>query len=172
LNNKIALIGIIGILVLVVAVSGCTSTNTSSNKTYSANGVTFIYPGNWTEQNLTSLQTTIGSTGTALAVVGDGSGNKFGVAKRNIGSNERVSSLSEWASGYNSSMQSQGSTYVSEKSLTVNGVDAYQMTFQDSGSYITDIFFVKNGTGYLVVHQSPNNDQQTLEQLLKNLQIT
>ncbi len=60
-------------LVLVVAASGCTSQqSTSSNKTYSANGVSFTYPGNWTEQNLTSLQSQVGSSADVLGVVGDG----------------------------------------------------------------------------------------------------
>jgi hypothetical protein len=160
-------------LVLVVAASGCTSQQTaSSNKTYSSNGVLFIYPGNWSEQNSTSLQSQLGSSGNVLAVVGDGANNKFGFAKLNIGSNQRVATLSEWASNYNSSMKEQGSTYVSEKSLTVDGVKAYQITMQDSGIYVTDVFFVKNGNGYLAVHASPNNDQKTLEMLMKNLTVT
>ena len=69
------LVFVLFILVVVVAASGCTSQNTSSNKTYSANGVSFTYPGNWTEQNMTTYQTQFGFTGTVLAVVGDGSNN-------------------------------------------------------------------------------------------------
>ena len=160
-------------LILVVAASGCTSQqSTSSNKTYSANGVSFTYPGNWTEQNLTSLQSQVGSSADVLGVVGDGSGNKFGVIRLNLGSNQRVATLNEWASNYNSSMKEQGSTYISEKSLTVDGVKAYEITLLGNNSYVSGIFFVKNGTGYVLTHASPNNDQKTLEMLMKNLTVT
>ena len=161
------------VLVLVVAASGCTSQqSTSTNKTYSANGVSFTYPGNWTEQNLTSLQSEAGSSADVLGVVGDGAVNKFGVFKLNPSSNQRVVSLSEWASNYNSTMKNQGSAYVSEKSLTVNGVKAYQMTMVKSGKYGTDVFFVKNGTGYIATYTSAKNDSETLDLLINNLKIS
>ena len=166
------LVFVLFILVLVVAASGCTSQNTSSNKTYSANGVSFIYPGNWTEQNITTYQTQFGSTGTVLGIVGDGSNNTFGVVKLNIGSNQRVATLSEWASNYNSTMKNSGSTYVSEKPLTVDGINAYQMTMIDLGSYVTNVFLIKNGTAYVVTYSSPTNDNETLNQLMNNLKIS
>jgi hypothetical protein len=165
------LVLVIVLLVVAVSASGCTSQNIS-NKTYSANGVSFIYPGNWSEQNATSLETELGSTGDVLAVVGNGSNYKFGFAKLNIGSNQRVATLSEWASNYNSTMRSKGSTYVSEKSSTVNGVKAYQLTMQSAGTYVTDVFFVKNGTGYLAVYASKSNDTEILDQLMQSLNVT
>ena len=165
---------IIIMLVLVVAASGCTSENSSSNKTYSANSVTFVYPGSWSEQNSTTLQSQVGSIGSVIAVVGDGSKSMFGIAKINVGSDERIASLNEWASSYNNTMKNRGVSYVSEKTLTVDGVDAMSMTLKesDSGSYVTDIFFVKNGTAYFAVYASTINDQQAIEQILKNLHIT
>lgn len=160
------------LLVLIVAASGCTNQqNLNLNKTYSSNGVSFIYPSNWTVQNSSTLQNQMRNTGEVLVVVGDGGSNKFGFAKLNISSNQRIASLSEWAANYNTTMKNQGSTYVSEKNLTVDGVDAYQITMQDSGSYVTDVFFVKEGNGYLAVHASPNNDQQTLDMIMKNLKV-
>jgi|WetSurMetagenome_2_1015567.scaffolds.fasta_scaffold152822_2 hypothetical protein len=160
-------------LVLVVAASGCTNQqSTSSNKTYSANGVSFAYPGNWTEQNLTSLQSQAGSSSDVLGVVGDGAVDRFGVFKLNPGSNQRVVSLSEWASNYNSTMKKQGSTYVSERSLTVDGVKAYQVTMLKSGTYGTDVFFIKNGTGYIATYTSKNNDNETIDLLINNLKIS
>lgn len=159
------------LLVLIVATLGCTSQNSNLNKSYSSNGVSFIYPSNWTVQNTSSLQNQMGSTGEVLAVVGDGNANKFGFAKLKIATNQRIATLNEWASNYNTTMKNQGSTYVSEKKLTVDGVNAYQITMQDSGSYVTDVFFVKEGKGYLAVHASPNNDQQTLDMLMNNLKV-
>lgn len=159
------------LLALVVSVSGCTSQNTTNNKTYSANGVSFTYPGSWSEENTSTLQSELGSAGTVIVVVGDNSTNKFGVAKANLAGGQTISNVDEWASNYNSTMKNAGSTYVSEKKLTVDGVDASQMTFQNSGVYITDIFFIKNNVAYLAVLASTNNDQKILDLLLKNLKI-
>lgn len=158
-------------LVLVVAASGCTQQNSNLNKTYSDNGVSFIYPSNWTVENSSSLQDQLGTTGEVLAVVGDNGNNKFGFAKLKIASNQEIASLNEWASNYNTTMKNQGSTYVSEKSLTVDGADAYQITVQNSGNYLTDVFFIKNGSAYLAVHSSPKNDQQTIDMLMNNLKV-
>lgn len=44
--NKV-IIPVLIIILAVVAISGCTEQ--AQNKTYSANGVTFQYPGNWSE---------------------------------------------------------------------------------------------------------------------------
>jgi hypothetical protein len=159
------------LLVVAVAASGCTSQN-ASNKTYSANGVSFVYPGNWSEQNSTSLETQLGSSADVLAVVGDGSSYKFGFSKLNIGSNQRVATLSEWASSYNSTMKSKGNTFVSGKTSTVDGVKAIQITMLASGTYVTDIFFVKNGTGYLGVYASPTNDTEIFDQIMQSLKVT
>jgi hypothetical protein len=169
-DGKILILGLIGILVLVVAASGCTSQSTS-NKTYSANGVSFTYPGAWSELNSTDLQKSL-SASTVLGLVGNNT-NEFYVAKVNVGSNQVVSSISQWASGYNSTIKSNGWTFVSGKSLTVDGVPAYQITAQTNSSYYgTDVFFVKNSAPYLAVYVSPSNDQQTLENILNSLKIT
>lgn len=162
---------IILMLVIVAAACGCTSQSTST-KTYSANGVTFNYPSNWAEQSSSSLQSQLGSLGTVLGVVGDGSDYKFGISKLIIGENQRMASISEWASNYNTTMKSQGKTYVSEKQRTIDGVEAYQITFQSSGIYVTDDFFIKNGNGYLTAYAAPNNDQQNLDLILNSLKIT
>ena len=165
------LVLIIMLLVVAVAASGCTSQN-ASNNTFSANGVSFIYPGNWSEQNSTSLAKELGSSADVLAVVGDGSSYKFGFAKLNIDSNQRVATLSEWASSYNSTMKGKGNSYVSGKSSTIDGVKAIQITMVASGIYVTDVFFVKNGTGYLGIYASPKNDTEILDQLMQSLKVT
>ena len=163
---------IIIMLVLIAAASGCTSQQNTSPKTYNANGVSFNYPGNWTEQNLSDLQSQLGSAGTVLAVVGDNSAYKFSIYKLNIGANQRLTTLSEFASNNNNTIKNQGKTYVSEKQRTIDGVNAYQITFQSSGAYITNVYFVKNGTGYISTYGAPNNDQQNLDLILDSLKIT
>ncbi|MGZ7049507.1 MAG: hypothetical protein ACXVHO_05830 [Methanobacterium sp.] len=166
----VEIIGILTVLVLIVAASGCTTQQNTSPKTYSANSVTFNYPGNWNEQNPNDLQSQL-SGSKVLGVVGD-SYNSFSILKLNIGDNEQLSTLSEWTSSYNTTMKNNGNAFVSEKSLTIDGVEAHQITFQRSGSYVTNDFFEKNGNGYYTIYSVPNNDQQNLELILNSLKVT
>jgi hypothetical protein len=157
-------------LVLIVLASGCTSQQNTS-KTYSANGVTFNYPGSWSEVNSSSVQSQVGSLGAVLATVGN-SDSGFTIAKLNVGSNQILVSLNEWASTYNNSQKSQGNTYVSENSTTVDGVNAYYITFKSNGTYFTDVAIIKNSNGYIATYVAPNNEQQDLQLILNSLKIT
>jgi PsbP-like protein len=168
-KSNFMILGILCILILVVAASGCTSE--SANNTYSANGVSFTYPGAWSEQNLTDLQKRLGSSPTLLGAVGNDT-NQFYVGKVTAGSNQKLVSVTQWASSYKSAITSKGETFVSGKSITVDGVPAYQITAKIANNYATDVAMVKNNTGYLAVYVSPTNDQQTFEQILNSLKIT
>ncbi len=164
---------LIGMLVLVVIASGCTTQNTqnSTTKTYSGNGVTFNYPANWTVQNSSTIQSQLGSVGTALGAVGD-ENNTFIVAKLNVGSNQALNSPSQAAANAKSTLTSQGYTFVSEKQLTIDGVNADQVTFQKSGAYYTYDYIVKNNNGYWTTYASTSSDQTNLDMILNSLKIT
>lgn len=156
-------------LVIVVAASGCTSQqNATSNKTYSANGISFNYNANWTEQNSADLQSKVGSSANVLGEVGDGS-NLFGIEKL---LSHNVATINAWASNYNASLKNNGFTYVSEKSLKVDGVNAYQITAMNAQGYLTDVFFVKNDTGYVAIYSTANNNTETLDLLMKSLKVS
>jgi len=165
------IIAILVLLVMVVAISGCT-TQTASNKTYNANGVTFTYPGNATEQNSSSIQAYIGSSGKILAVVGDNETFLFGVAKVNLASDQRLSSLNEWATSFNKTIKSNNQTFITEKTMTVDGVKGIMMAFNDSSFYYREMFFIKNDTGYLAILLTKDNNQEMFDQIINSLQIT
>jgi hypothetical protein len=162
-------IAILLFLGMIVAISGCTSE--ISNKTYSANGVNFTYPGNGSEMNSTSLQSQVGSTGTMIAMVGDNSTFLFGVAKVNLQSNQRLASLSEWATSYNNTMKASNETYISEKNMTVDGVNGIMIASNDSSFFYREVFFIKNNTGYLAILLTKNNDEQLFNDLVSSLHI-
>lgn len=46
-NRKNSILGIIAIVVLIVALSGCTSTSTSNEKQYNKDNISFNYPDSW-----------------------------------------------------------------------------------------------------------------------------
>lgn len=164
-------IAVLVLLVMVVAISGCTTTNTS-NKTYNANGVTFTYPGNATEQDSSSIQSTVGSTGDMLAAVGDNETFLFGVAKINLNSSQRLATLSEWVTSLNKTVKSNGQTYITSKNMTINDVKAVMIAFNDSSFYYREAFFIKNDTGYIAILLTKNNDQQLFDDIVGSLKIT
>ena len=159
------------LLVMVVAISGCT-TQTTSNKTYNANGVTFTYPGNGTELNSSSIQSYVGSAGNMLAVVGDNETFLFGVAKVKLGSDQKLASLEDWATSFNKTIKSGNQTYITEKTMTVDGVQGKMFAFNDSSFYYRELFFIKNDTGYIAILLTKDNNQEMFDQIISSLKIT
>ena len=162
---------ILAMLAMIVAISGCTSEN-NSNKTYSANGVTFTYPGNATELNSSVIQAQVGSTGQLLGVVGDNSSFLFGVAKVNLNSDQRLATLSEWAASYNKTIATTNETYISEKNITIDGVSGIMIASNDSSFFYREAFFAKNGTGYLAILLTKTDDEALFNQIVNTLKIT
>ena len=70
-SNKIKLCGLISVLVLIIAVSGCTSFNQVQNKTFSNGGITFQYPGTWADNISFSYSSPPSSNETILGTMGD-----------------------------------------------------------------------------------------------------
>ena len=158
-------------LVIIVFASGCTSPKNIITNTYSANGVTFNYPENWMELNSSSVQPLIGSQGTVIAAVGEDSDSGFAIAKLNL-DDLKLASLSELASVVNTTQINQGFTYESQNLTTVDSVNAYEITYQYNGTYLTDVIFYKNGNGYIAFYVDTNNNQQNLQMILNSLKIT
>jgi len=162
-------ISIITILVVIVLISGCASKQSLPNtKNYSANGLSFNYPGNWSEMDTTFYQSVLGDKGQLLVVVGDGSNSAFGVAKLK---DEKNQTLKDLVITYKLSLKSNGTEYVSEKPVTIGAVKGYEITVKASGNYFSSILFIKNNSSYLVVFESQNNDQQTFDQIVKSLNV-
>ncbi len=162
------LIGIIALLVFIVAISGCTSENTS-NKTYSANGVTFVYPANATEDNVSTMQSAIGTSANILAVIGDESSFKFAVAKLN--SSAGTLTLNEFLTDTNQSIKTNNQTYVRDSKITINGVDGTVIVYKDATYYYQEVYFVKNNTGYYAMLKSTTDNQPLFNQIVNSLQI-
>ncbi len=160
------------ILALIVTTSGCTTNQTQpSNKTYSANDLSFLYPGDWSELDKTAYQSVLDDKGELLAVVGDGSNYVFGIARLNNVKNQKYVTLNDLVVNYNSTLKNNGTEYVSEGPVVAGGVNGYEITVKASENYFSGILFIKNGTGYLAVFQSSNNDQKMFNQIMDTLKI-
>lgn len=160
----------LAILALIVAISGCTNNQTQPvSKTYSANGLSFIYPGDWSELDKTAYQSALNGKGELLAVVGDGS-TMFGIAKLNKAKNQTNVTLNNLVVYYNSTFN-KGTEYVSEGSVTVDGVKGYEITVKASDNYFSGILFIKKSTNYLAVFESSDNNQKTFNQIISSLKV-
>ncbi len=159
------------LLLAILGISGCTD-QPPDNKTYSTNGVTFKYPGNWAELNKTKYQEIdFGNESEIILALGNDQ-TRFTFGKAVPGENHVLNTLPGWAEGAKSRLSSMGFQFLSEKNLTLAGVDAYQLRFiDDDGDYYTGIAFIKNNTGYLMVYVSVLNETETLEDILRSFQM-
>lgn len=167
--NK-AIIPVLILVLAIVGISGCTD-NTPANKTYSANGVSFTYPGNWSELNKTEYQVEHEDSEMIFAL-----GNNqthLTMAKSVPGANEEMVTLSEWAQDTNTTISSDQYQYLSEKTLTIGGFDAYQLKYKASDDdYVTYMAFVKNNTFYSLVYVSIYDNPKILEDILTTFKMT
>ncbi|MCE5213691.1 MAG: hypothetical protein LLF83_03100 [Methanobacterium sp.] len=170
--NKV-IITVLIIILAIVGISGCTE-QTPENKTYSADGITFQYPGNWTELNKTKYNSIdLGNKSEAIFVLGDDQNqSRLTFGKITPGQGEFLNSLAVWAEQTKSKSSSNDLKFLSEKNLTIAGVDAYQLRFINTdGDYITSIALIKNNTGYVMVYRSIFKETETLESILKSFQM-
>lgn len=158
----------LGILAVVVMASGCT-TDTTTNKTFSSNGISFTYPGSWSELNNTDFAN---EYGTIAAAVGDEANNQtFILETVNIRKGQKMASTTEWAAAYRSGMEGAGFTFVSGKARTVDGQNGYEVVMQKEGIYTSNTYFQKGGTPYLAAFASTSNDAETVDMILNSLKV-
>jgi len=163
------LIYILAVVLLVVMASGCTSDQWASNKTYSGNGVTFSYPGTWSE-NATKTVTSPSGSNSIAAFGSNDEGFAIGsISASGLDTASIQSVLNQLVQEY----QTQG--YGASKSVTVDGVTATMITTtskDSSGYYTTIAFWVKNNSLYYAAYVSNTNSTQTMERILGSLKTT
>jgi hypothetical protein len=163
------LIYILAVVSLVVMASGCTSDEWSSNKTFSGNGVTFQYPGAWSENATKSVATPSG----ASSIAGVGTNDEAFAIGSISASGLDAESLQQVLNTLVQQYQGQG--YGNPKSVQVDGVTASMITStsKDSdGFYTTIAFWAKNNKLYYAAYVSTSNDTQTMEKILGTLKST
>lgn len=164
------LIYILAVVLLVVMASGCTTSDEwASNKTYSGNGVTFTYPGTWSE-NATKTVTTPSGSNNIAAVGSNDEGFAIGsISASGLDTAGIQNVLNQLVQEY----QAQG--YGASKSITVDGSTAAMITTtskDSSGYYTTIAFWVKNNSLYYAAYVSTSNSTQNMEKVLGTLKTT
>jgi len=72
---------------------------------------------------------------------------------------------------YNSKLKNNGTEYISEGPVTVDGIKGYEITVKASENYLSSVLFIKNGTGYLTFFEYSNNNQKILNQIISSLKV-
>lgn len=163
------LIYILAVVTLVVMASGCTSDEWSSNKTYTGSGVTFQYPGTWSESSDSKISQISGATSGAAV---EGSDAWFGFATvdvTNLSTSQRDSLKNTLKKTYNER------NLTTEKTVTVDGVSALLLsssTKDASGIYSNVAFWIKGDKVYIAAYTSTNSGTQTFERILGSFKTT
>jgi len=159
LKNSSLIFGVLGILILVVFASGCTSSNT-----YNANGISFDYPSNWTELSKDQVTSASGGNVTVIAAVADPNSiqNNNYQTLVIVQSINTALSLNEAVTAFKSLIQSTGGQVVSEKSITVDGVSSKELIYTITVSGVAKkerlVIVPKNNKVYSIIGSASTAD--------------
>jgi hypothetical protein len=145
MNNKSIIIPIIFLIIGLVAVSGCISTNgnnTTSIKNYTGNGLSVNYPSDWTIHNDTE--------GMLLFF-------------KNSGTNTQLTIQTILQSSPDLSDESLippigNITVVTNTSRTIDNTTAKELTYKSDLLMYGTTYFEKNGKTFIINYQAPIND--------------
>jgi hypothetical protein len=160
LNKNYSIIGILAIIGMIVAISGCTSFGTESvqNKTFSKSGITFQYPGNWSDNATMNFAKSAGKDVELIGTLGN-SNVTLAVEYVNVtkhpndaGSADEVKDLS-----VSLAKASVNPTILSDTNRQINNKTAYELIYTIPDA-VTNVTYKK----YYVFINSANNKNQYL----------
>lgn len=157
----------LSIIFLFVITAGILSTSMviagSTNMTYSNNGISFSYIGNLTTAENTGNTHPFG-TGNNLTVIAALNGiNNTGSQsdKLIISKGAAALSLQDQVNAEKASIQKANGTIISQTNLTVDGVPATEIDYNNTGTAGADLLIIKNNTLYdLNFNYDSNNELQ------------
>jgi len=178
---KIIKISIIFLFVAVVITSGCTSQTTENNKTFDKGGISFKYPGNWSEkpipandQNLTAQ-----SGFQMLTVILEGNGMKDYTVYVGVGkSNMTAGNLQEAADRlYKYYISAEAGDYFNATNVTLkNGYYGFEYAYGGTGASSrkaldckTYIFTKDNKTAYYIQFATPRGGFEQYKTIIQNI---
>lgn len=150
---------------LVVMASGCTSNQTGNNttKTYSANGITFNYPANWTVINETS------NANATIVAIGDANIQNNNTTSGNGIIIEKFPTTDNTTAELQSAKSQFASLNATNNTITIAGVTANETTITTNENNVTGqikiIDFQKNNYLFLIQYLTISSDFQTQKQL-------
>lgn len=161
---------ILVVVSLVLLASGCTSDQWASNKTYSAAGLSFQYPGTWSENSTEFISTPSGATGIAAVGTADEAFVAGGLSSSSLSESDIQQLTNELIQTY------KNKGFTTEKTVTVDGVSATMLSTPNKlsdGYYASIALWTKNGKFYFGMYGSKTaSDTATMERILGSLKTT
>jgi len=161
------------ILAVVAFAFGCTQT--PGEKTFSGDGITFVYPEGWKNLSISELESYIPTSeyGTAKAITYLGNDTEtFAVVELKASGAGYVRSPSEFIGQMKSSLQS-SKIIKTDENVTVAGHNAGMIQYSSGNTYVTIVHIkIDENHGYQVYYWSPNTDQTTLKKILESFKIS
>ncbi|MBI5458968.1 PsbP-related protein [Methanobacterium sp.] len=189
--KKVTLFSIASLLLAVVVISGCTTqstgNNTSSNKTFAQDGISFQYPGNWSEKAIpaTDVNLTTQSGFKMLTILLEGNDMNDYTVYMGIGkSNMTAGNLTEAADRlFKYYITAEAGDYLNTTNVTLkNGYSGYEYIYGGTGASSgkvldckTYIFTKDNKTAYYIQFATPRggfeSHQNTFQNILNSVTI-
>jgi hypothetical protein len=129
-KDNTVVLGILGLLILVVVVSGCTSSSQNLNSTFSSGTFSFNYPSDWTNGTSTGDIVSGGTSIQKLGTLVSPNGVTLlisGADLSSLGSNVTISEVKDLTK--QNLLKISSTQILSDNSTTVNGVKVYELTF-------------------------------------------
>lgn len=159
--KKYPFLTVIILLLLVVLASGCTSDNkTNETKTYSQNGISFVYNGTWEIANTTSPNAIV-AVGDPKTVDSQNNPYTF-VLIQKPNSTEKSDLESAYTQNYAKFFNNTTNQRVSEANITINNNKAFENVYiTNSGGIQREmraVWLTQNGVIYVILCGSlPSN---------------
>jgi PsbP-like protein len=175
-NSSSLIFGILGILVLVVFASGCTSNSMDLSQTFSNGGISFNYPSDMNHTNSSSVVSS-GSSVADLGTLASSNGLTIAVSKADLSSSPGVTILQlKDLTKENIKNGSSSAQVLSDNITTVNGVKVYEllMTLKDPSSnsdmkYLTAITGKEGQAVYYVQFIADPSTFDSNKELINNI---
>lgn len=157
-------ISILSVILIVIFASGCTI----QPQTYNNNGISFQYPGDWNKDYKNDVQQNLGNSATVLVSLGK---NNAGVVVAKMNTNGV--NVNDLTSAFKSNMETSGFQFISQNTKAVDGVNIQELVLKDNSSrlYGSYVFLEKNNDIYLIIVETPNNDQTTVNMVLNSFKV-
>lgn len=176
MKSELKLAGLIAVFVLVVAISGCTSVNQVQNKTFNKGGITFQYPGTWSDNITFNYAQAPSSQWTTLGTIGDNT-TSVSITSMNLSASAFSATSIESLAQLAYSTSSGSVQPISFNNSNYNNITFYELIYTNkdsvsNGTYKNyQLFFGEQGKIlYSIIFKTKETDFQKNYQLFKEIQ--
>ncbi len=169
-KNTSWIFAILSMIILVVLVSGCTSSSQNLNKTFSSQGISFNYPSDWNNGNFTGEDAVNVTSLTRLGVLDSPSGLILAVSKVDLSLLAGNMSVESFKNSSKASIANESAQILSDNQTNVNGVNVYAFVYTKNNTSTNKsektMIVVTGKDGQTAYYMQFSGDPQTFDENL------